>query len=92
MAEEYLSLEVRIAGKSYPVKVQTDEKLLVQNLEKEVNDKINEYQQTYSDLNQKDCLSMALLSYAFASKKNSSVKTLGDKLSSLDAMLDKALQ
>ncbi len=91
MAEDLINLEIRIAGKAFPVKVNSDERLLVQNLEREVNDKIKEYQMTYADLNQKDCISMALMSYAFLSKKNSSVKALSSKLSSLEEMLDKAL-
>jgi len=91
MAEDTIQVLVNIAGKSYPVKVSRDEKLLVENLEKEVNEKIRDYQMTYSDIDQKDCLSMTLLNYAFLAKKNSSVKAISTTLSSLEEMLDKAL-
>lgn len=89
--EELVKMEINIAGKSYPVRVNPDERLLVKNLEKEVNDKIRQYQLAYADISIKDCISMALLSYAFQAKKNSSLKAIGSKLSSLDSMLDTAL-
>lgn len=92
MTEEGLiRMDVNIAGKSYPVKVNPDEKILVKNLEKDVNDKIRDFQLNYADLSQKDCISMALLSFAFQAKKNSSYKALSSKLSSLDELLDSAL-
>ena len=86
-----IKMEINIAGKGFPVKVSPDERLLVKNLEKEVNDKIREFQLTYSDISLKECISMALLSYAFQAKKNSSLKVLGSKLNSLEELLDSAL-
>ncbi len=89
--ENLIKMDVNIAGKSFPVKVNPDERLLVKNLEKDVNDKIRDFQLTYADLSIKDCISMALLSYAFQAKKNSSLKALDEKLINLDSLLDAAL-
>lgn len=58
------SIEVTIAGRSYPVKVTEDEEAVVLAAAKEINQKIRDYQNAYTNKDKQDCLSMALLTYA----------------------------
>jgi len=89
--DNLLNMDVNVSGKSYPVRVRPDEKMIVKNMEKEVNDKISNFQMTYANLNKQDCISMTLLTYAFKARKEQSVSALSSKLLNLEEMLDKAL-
>lgn len=66
MNENHLiSHKIRIQGESYPVKLTEEEKIIAQQIEAEINDKIHEYRIKYAVSSTKDILSMLLLTYAF---------------------------
>ena len=81
MAEkELISHRIRIQGESYPVKLTEEEKIIAQQIEAELNEKINEYRIKYAVTDTKDILSMLLLTYAF--ELNSYKSNNSDKINS----------
>lgn len=70
MGENNLSsLKLNIAGKILPVKVTEAEIPLALKAEKELNNKINEFQVKFKDVDKTDSILMVLLSYAFEKHK-----------------------
>lgn len=70
---ELIPVEVKIIGKSFPLRVTEEEVSWVKSLEEEVNSKILEFQQTYPNTDKMDCVLMTLLTYAFENKQKSSL-------------------
>jgi cell division protein ZapA len=63
------SIEVTIAGRSFPLKVTDEEETLVLRVAEEINEKVRNLQNTYLQRDKQDCLSMALLTYALETAK-----------------------
>lgn len=63
------SIEVMIAGRSFPLKVTQEEESMVMQITDEINEKVRNLQNTYLQKDKQDCLSMALLTYAMESAK-----------------------
>jgi len=63
------SIDVMIAGRSFPLKVTQEEESLVLQVTDEINEKIRNLQNIYLQKDKQDCLSMALLTYAMESAK-----------------------
>lgn len=61
--------EITIAGKTFPLRLTGEEVAVVQNLEEEINRKINDFREQYAHLEKVDSIIMTLLTYAFDSKK-----------------------
>lgn len=57
-------LTVVIAGRPYPMKIQSGDEPFLRQIIKEINDKVNHFQLTYTGKDKQDYLSMALLTYA----------------------------
>ena len=76
MEQELVGIQVKIAGKAYPLKVDATETEMVKNVAEDINEKINTLQRTYPRQDKDDYISMAFLSYAIDSKKNQSVQTV----------------
>ncbi len=93
--KETKNITVLIAGRPYPLKIEASDEPAIRKIVKEVNEKINRFQLTYTNKDKQDCLSMALLTYAvdLHKAKQSSAEgiSLSSKLSNLDALLDKLL-
>ena len=68
--DDLKTVKLTIAGRVFPVKVTPDEDLIVQDLEQEINSKINEFQNTYPGRDKLDCVIMTLLTYTFDQKKS----------------------
>jgi cell division protein ZapA len=94
------SITVLIAGRPYPLKIKAEDEPAIRKIVKEVNEKINRFQLTYSNKDKQDCLSMTVLTYAVDLHKatlEQSVQVenpetvLSEKLSSLENLLDKLL-
>ncbi len=87
MADDNLiSHTIHIAGQSYPVRLTEDEKILAQIIEKELNEKINEYRIKYTVDNTQSILSMLLITYAFelkGSDQNISLRGADEKINKL---------
>ncbi|HLF63069.1 MAG TPA: cell division protein ZapA [Saprospiraceae bacterium] len=63
------SIEVVIAGRSFPLKVTEEEEALVLQVIEEINEKVHNLQNIYLQKDKQDCLSMALLTYALETAK-----------------------
>ena len=89
------SITIRIAGRAYPVKVDLEDEVHIQEMEKKLNDKIQFYKAEFQDIDHQDALTMTLLTYAFdltKQKQQEDEKVLiHDKLDILDKMLDTAV-
>lgn len=54
-------ISITIGGKTYPMVVHPEEEALVRQVEREIQDKIQEFQNAYSGLSVQDCLAMSLI-------------------------------
>jgi len=63
------SIEVVIAGRSFPLKVTEEEEALILQVIEEINEKVHNLQNIYLQKDKQDCLSMALLTYALETAK-----------------------
>lgn len=88
------SIQVMIAGRSYPLKVKVEDEVRIKNVVEEINEKIKHFQMTFSNKDKLDCITMTLLTYAVDyhnSIENIQGKPVQDKLASIDALLDRLL-
>jgi cell division protein ZapA len=90
--QESKQITVVIAGRPYPLKIQAEDEAAIRRIVKEVNEKINRFQLTYTDKDKQDCLSMAVLTYAVDFFKSQQAATqdalMVAKLAQIDALLD----
>jgi len=90
--QETKNITVVIAGRPYPLKIKGEDEPAIRKIVKEVNEKINKFQLTYTRKDKQDCLSMALLTYAvdlFKAQQNETRDTIiASRLSQLDHLLD----
>ena len=99
---ELVNITVVIAERSYPLKVKEEDVNRIRGIVEEINDKVNNFQKTYSRKDKQDYLSMALLTYAVdlhkthlpadASVEEASFTDLNKKVDQLDELLDFLLQ
>jgi cell division protein ZapA (FtsZ GTPase activity inhibitor) len=94
--KETKHITVLIAGRPYPLKINTSDEPAIRKIVKEVNEKLNRFQLTYTNKDKQDCLSMTLLTYAVELHKakqlhNNDDSSLNGKLSQLNALLDNVL-
>ncbi len=54
-------ISITIGGKTYPMVVNPEEEALVRQVEREIQEKILEFQNAYSGLSVQDCLAMSLI-------------------------------
>lgn len=62
------AVEMKILGKTIPLKVTNEESAWIQDLENEINQKISSLQTNYPHQDKMDCIIMTLLTYAFENK------------------------
>lgn len=94
-AQKTNTITVMIAGRSYPIKVKAGDEASIRAIVKEVNEKINRFQLTYSNKDKQDCLSMALFTYAVdlhKSRQATNTKELSSKISDINLFLDQLLK
>lgn len=93
--KEMKHITVLIAGRPYPLKINTSDEPAIRKIVKEVNEKLNRFQLTYTNKDKQDCLSMTLLTYAVELHKAKQLEhddsSLNGKLSQLNALLDNVL-
>ena len=96
MAKQDLqSLKVMICGRSYPLKVKEEDVESLQQIVKQINQKVKEFQVTYSQVDIQDCISMVLLTYAVDLHKAQHQdlnKSLTNRVVKLDSYLDQLIQ
>ena len=93
---EFSHITVVIAGRPYPLKVQADDEAAIRKIVKEVNERVNTFQLTYTQKDKQDCLAMALLTYAVdlfkSSQSEDSQALVAAKISRVDTLLDELLK
>ena len=97
-------ITVMIASRPYPLKIKESDEPAIRKIVKEVNEKINRFQLTYTTKDKQDCISMVLLTYAVELQKlkaaggiPSETETMpspivSEKLSQLDNLLSRLLE
>ncbi len=94
-----IRITVVIAGRPYSLKVKAEDEPVILRLSKELNDKIRQFQTTYTNKDKQDLLAMALLSYSVDLHKARTKTTtnqpisnpLADPLQEIDNLLDDLL-
>lgn len=87
---ESVSIKVSIAGKEYPIKVSVGEHKLVLELEKEIEERLQELKTNYGVKDKQDLLAMFLFQYMMSQKgssENKKVPANGGLID--DSLLDK---
>ncbi len=87
-------IDVTIVGRKFPIKVSSEEEVIVRGIEKKLNHKIHEFQLKYAEKDKLDCVIMALLTIAFENNKKPSNQENGDldnRLDRLEQLIDSAL-
>lgn len=89
------NITILIAGRPYPLKINASDEPAIRKIVKEVNEKVNHFQLTYTNKDKQDCLSMALLTYAVelhkSSLPNRENAVLNERLAHLEALMDDIL-
>ncbi len=65
-----VSIKVNIAGKEYPLKINSSEEQQVMAVELEINEKLKALQTNYGVKDKQDLLAMFLFQYMMANKKS----------------------
>lgn len=86
------NLNIRISGRTYPVKVDPEDVPHIQSMEKQINDKIQLYKREFQDIDHQDALTMTLLTFAFdlykSDQLNKSFSIIGQKLDTIEEIID----
>ena len=97
MEDETKTITVVIAGRPYPLRVKEEDEAAIREIVKEVNDKVNHFQLTYTDRDKQDHLAMVTLTFAVElyklrqSRGSRQEQQLAKKLHELDGLLDELL-
>jgi len=89
-----LSINVKVAERSYPLRVDREDEERIRQAAKLINDKILQYKQKYSDKDVQDFLAMAALQYvikALELENNQDISPVIDAVSALDSKLNNIL-
>ena len=95
--KENKHITVLIGGRPYPLKIKSGDEPIIRKIVKEINDKLNRFQLTYTNKDKQDCLSMAVLTYAVdlykaeQSVTDISNPTISSQLTEMDELLDQLL-
>ena len=87
-------MTVVIAGRNYPLKINEGEEDVIEKVVGEINEKIKDLQKSYSGKDKQDCLSMALLTYAFQldeARQQLIDNDLKNKVNKLDNLINRLL-
>lgn len=98
--KDMTNITVLIAGRPYPLKVKVGDEDAIRRIVKDVNEKVNRFQLTYTKKDKQDCLSMALLTYAVDLHKSKTGENSGpsfdpvisEKIDQLDELLNHLLK
>src|SRR5687767_258435 len=93
--KELIPVNIVIAERTYRLKIDPADEQTVRKTVKLINDKVYEFKSSFAGKDMQDYVSMVLLWFATEQTKGTSdgyaVNETADKLSSLDALLDKTL-
>ncbi len=89
-----LSINVKVAERSYPLRVDRKDEERIRRAAKLINDKVLQYKQRYNDKDVQDFLAMAALQYvikALEIENNQDLSPVIDAVSALDSKLNDVL-
>lgn len=99
MAENQLDINILVAGRPYKLKVEPGEEGLVRQVAKNINDKVQDYQQQFFSKDKQDFLAMIALQTGVELLKNkksddlpANDPELEQKLDALNTLLDQHLK
>ena len=97
MEEQLKSMQVMIAGRSYPLKVREQDMDSIRRVVEEINEKIKDFQLTYINKDKQDCLAMSLLTYAVELHKtklsdNTTPQQISRKVDHLENLIENILK
>ena len=82
------TINITIAGRTFPVKVTEEEMAVVHEIELEINEKINNFQKLYSSRDKLDHVIMTLLTYIYDLKNNHQGQDSEETATRVQSMLD----
>ncbi len=85
---ELNTINITIAGRTFPVKVTEEEKVVVLNIESEINEKISQFQKLYSGRDKLDHVIMTLLTYIYDLKNNQNKQVSEESAQKVKTILD----
>ena len=94
---ETKTINVIIAGRPYPLRVQPKEEKGVRDMADEINERFNDFQVKFGGRDKMDCLVMTLLTFADELRTARGAVAAGpdseltDRLQALDALVDSML-
>ena len=89
--EDKLSIRVNVADRYYPLKIDRSDEEKIRKAAKQINEKVLQYKQHYSDKDTQDFLAMVALQFVIKlldSEAKVSVSPILDELDELDEMLE----
>jgi len=93
--QDTINITVLIAGRTYPLKIKIGDEPAIRKIVKDINEKVNRFQLSYSKKDKQDCLSMALLTYAVDLHKirqSTDEENLSASMHQLEELLDHLLE
>ena len=93
--QDIKNITVIIAGRPYPLKIKAADEPTIRKIVKEVNEKVNKFQLTYTNKDKQDCLAMAILTFAVDLHKTRQLtahdEAIAASLHELEELLDNLL-
>lgn len=93
---ELIPVSILLADRTYRLRIEAQDEEKLRKTVKLINDKIIEFKTNFAGKDMQDFISMVLLWFATEQNKNSGdaikLKETEEKLSSIEALLDKALE
>lgn len=93
--QDTINITVLIAGRTYPLKIKIGDEPAIRKIVKDINEKVNRFQLSYSKKDKQDCLSMALLTYAVdlhKTRQSTDEENLSASMNQLEELLDHLLE
>ena len=92
MAEDLISINVWLAGRSYRIRIRPEEEEAVRKSVKQADDKITDLRATYAGKDEQDFVAMCLLTYAADSAVDAFANPLlKEELNMLSSKIDEVL-
>ncbi len=96
MEDNLKSMQVMIAGRSYPLRAKPSDVESIRKVVDELNEKVKDFQLTYINKDKQDCLAMALLTYAVDLHKERQsdpvAEVVSQKVDQIETLIDGILQ
>lgn len=94
MEESLIAINVLVGDRTYRIRIEPVHEEIVRKTVKTINDKLIEFKTVFTGKDMQDYIAMVILWYATTAAEEGGTSVgpeVGDKLRSLEAMIDKAL-